>query len=86
MVSGLQMDLYSCLPTYVPETFTESFGIRDHCENLTVFICVPLRIDLFVSLLLAELEVHFSLEPMKNQVRVITSIECHVNVLVFLFQ
>ena len=36
-------------PAYVPKTFTEFFGIWDHCEN-AVFICVPVRIDVIVAL------------------------------------
>ena len=79
------MDLYSQFPAYVPKTFTESFGIWDHCENV-VFICVPAKIDVIVSLLLVELVVHFCLEPVENPVRVIASAECCMDVLVFLFQ
>ena len=79
------MDLYFPFLAYVLKAFTKSFGIWDHCENV-VSACVPVRIDVIVSLLLVQLVVHFYLESMENPVMVIASAECHMDVLVVLVQ
>ena len=50
------------------------------------FYLCPCRVDVNVSLLLAELIVHFCLESVENSVRVIASAECHMDVLAFLVQ
>ena len=56
-----------------------------HCENVVVFICFPVEV-VVVQLLLTELEVHFCLELVENPVKVVAPAECHMDVLIFLFQ
>ena len=59
------MDLYSPFSSICSLKLllspSESFGVLCHCEKV-VFICVPVKIDVIVLLLLAKLVVDFCLE------------------------
>ena len=50
-----------CTLANVSKPFTEAFGIGDNCENVVVFVCVAVQVNVIVPLLLAELEVYFCL-------------------------
>ena len=51
-----------------------------------VFVSVPMEVCLVVSLIVADLEVHFGLEPVENPVKEVAPLECCSDVVVFLFQ
>ena len=54
--------------------------------KILLFLFVsPVQVDVVVPMLLTELKVHFSLELMENPVRVVAPAECHMDVLVSLF-
>ena len=78
----------TCTPTF-PHMFLKlalsplEYGTT---AKMFFFICVPVEVDVIVPLLLTELEVHFCSEPVENAFRVVAPAECHMEVLVFLFQ
>ena len=45
---------WTCTPAipHVSETLTETFGVWDHCENIVVFVSVPIEVCVVVSLFL----------------------------------
>ena len=51
-----------------------------------VFVSVPVEVCVAMPLFLTELEVQFRLESVENPFRAIASMECYLDVLVFLFQ